>query len=70
MPKNYQLAATWYRKAADAGYAPAMANLGSLYEKGNGVPKDSLKAVDWYRKATDLGEQHAEQALRRLALTQ
>lgn len=47
-----------------------MANLGSLYEKGNGVPKDSLKAVDWYRKAADLGEQHAEQALRRLGLTQ
>jgi len=43
---------------------------GAMYENGEGVVKDRQQAVDWYRKAADLGEQHAQEALRRLGLTQ
>jgi uncharacterized protein len=44
-----------YRKAADAGNAVGMNNLGSLYEKGLGVTKDAAEAARWYQKAADAG---------------
>ena len=34
VPRDYALAAAWYRKAADAGDTIAMANLGSMYIQG------------------------------------
>jgi TPR repeat protein len=41
----------WYRKAADAGDADAMFNLGAmLAEQG-----EEDQAVQWYRKAADAG---------------
>lgn len=51
---NHAQAAVWYQKAADQGYAPAMIDLGQLYERGLGVPKDPVKAVNLYRRATGL----------------
>ena len=36
-----------------------MANLGSMYEKGNGVPRDSRMALDWYRRAAQAGNSSA-----------
>jgi TPR repeat protein len=44
-------AATWYRKAAEQGFAQAQYNMGSMYEKGQGVMQDYPQAVSWYRKA-------------------
>jgi TonB family protein len=44
---------TWYRKAADHGYAEAESKIGSLYEKGLGVPQDQSQAEGWYKKAAD-----------------
>jgi TIR domain/Sel1 repeat len=70
VPKDSLKAVDWYRKAAQAGNTSAMYDLGAMYENGEGVVKDRQQAVDWYRKAADRGEQHAEQALRRLGLTQ
>ncbi|APZ43661.1 hypothetical protein BW247_11650 [Acidihalobacter ferrooxydans] len=46
-------AASWYRKAAEQGYAPAEYELGSLYEKGLGVPQNYMTAASWYRKAAN-----------------
>src|SRR6202042_3988336 len=44
-------AVQWYRKAADAGNADAMVNLGALLaERG-----EEDQAVQWYRKAADAG---------------
>jgi TPR repeat protein len=38
--KDYQQARKWYDKAADAGHAGAMNNLGLLYTRGQGVGRD------------------------------
>ncbi len=54
-PPSFQKAAWWLRKSAKAGYAPAQAELGALYDKGEGVPKDVVQAATWYRKAARQG---------------
>jgi uncharacterized protein len=51
---DFASAATWYRKAADQGFARAAVNLGFLYEKGLGVPRDAAAALNLYRKAAGL----------------
>ncbi|MCX6929091.1 MAG: tetratricopeptide repeat-containing serine protease family protein [Verrucomicrobia bacterium] len=56
-------AASWYRKAADQGYADAQNDLGWLYWQGNGVPKDAVKATEWYRKAAEQGHMEAQSRL-------
>ena len=52
---NYNLAFSWYRKAAEAGNPNAMAYLGSAYLYGMGVDTDYQQALAWYRKAADAG---------------
>lgn len=42
---------SWYKKAADKGYAPAMNSLGAICEKKHAV----AEAMTWYRKAADRG---------------
>jgi len=37
LPKDDAQAVSWYRKAADAGDARAMASLGAMYETGRGA---------------------------------
>jgi hypothetical protein len=44
-----------WRPLADQGNSLAQANLGVMYEKGQGVPQDNSVAVSWYRKAADQG---------------
>lgn len=61
-----QLAATWYRKAADQGYSDAQFRLGSLYEHGYGVNRDIDQARIWYQKAADQGNAAAKDALQQL----
>ena len=41
------------RKAAYAGDAEAQRNLGNMYAKGEGVPKNDEEAAKWYRKAEE-----------------
>src|SRR5271157_1478903 len=53
---NYAQAASWYRKAAEAGDPLGMTSLGWMYENGIGVEKDYAQAVSWYRKAAEAGE--------------
>jgi localization factor PodJL len=48
-------AIAWYTRAADSGLAPAQYRLGSIYEKGLGVPKDLAAAQTWYSRAADAG---------------
>ncbi len=57
---DYGLAAQWYRKAADQGYSRAQINLGSLYERGEGVPQNVATAMNWYRRASGLKETELE----------
>jgi len=49
--QSYAEAATWYRKAAEQGYARAQSNLGTLYSNGQGVPQDYLLAYMWFTVA-------------------
>jgi TonB family protein len=58
--KNYSMALTWFRKAADQGDAAAQNNVGWLYQNGWGVQQDYSKAMAWYRKAADQGNATAE----------
>ena len=45
---------------AEKGDAEAQFFLGSVYQTGNGVPKDEVEAVKWYRKAADQGNASAQ----------
>ena len=50
--------ATTYRllkPLAEQGNAKAQYNLGFIYSKGQGVPKDDTEAVKWFRKAAEQG---------------
>ena len=53
--QDYAEAVTWYRKAAEQGYAAAQNNLGSMYLNGRGVGQDDAEAVSWFRKAAEQG---------------
>jgi TPR repeat protein len=56
----------WFRRAAEAGRASAMRQLGLMYEEGRGVAKDETQALEWYRKAAAAGSDEAREALSRL----
>jgi TPR repeat protein len=63
VPQDYATAVTWYRHAAEAGYADAQYNLGVMYRKGQGVPKDYAEAIKWYRRAAEAGDADAQAVL-------
>jgi tetratricopeptide (TPR) repeat protein len=54
--KDYAQARRLYDKAAAAGYAMAMNNIGGIYEGGDGVPQNYAEAARWYAKAVAAGE--------------
>ncbi|MCZ6847493.1 MAG: redoxin family protein, partial [Alphaproteobacteria bacterium] len=58
--RDYAEAARRFRNAAEQGYLRAQAGLGSLYEKGRGVPQDYTEALKWYRKAAEGGYVYAQ----------
>ena len=57
---DYRMAAFWYQKAAEQGYAPAQTNLGVLYMTGyEGVPPNRAVAVHWFNEAARQGNRAA-----------
>ncbi|MGE0712455.1 MAG: serine/threonine-protein kinase [Planctomycetota bacterium] len=48
-------AVVWLRRAADAGSADALANLGVLLSQGKGTPRDPAAANECYRRAAEQG---------------
>jgi TPR repeat protein len=60
---DYATAYTHYKALAEQGNAIAQFNLGIMYKKGRGVPKDYTKAVGWFRKAADQGDAIAQYQL-------
>ena len=53
---------TWTKKAAEAGHAEAMGNLGTLYSEGveeANVAADAVEALKWYRKGAEAGSAFA-----------
>jgi len=63
-PRNPQLAADLFFKAAIGGVADAQRNVGNLYEHGTGVPRSLMLAYGWYDLASRSGHEvarvHAE----------
>lgn len=57
IPVDYAKAAQWYQRAAAKKFAPAMQELGYLYEQGLGVPKDPLAGLNLQRQASGLGDE-------------
>ena len=55
VPKDFVLAAKWYRMAAEQGEAHAQNRLGSLYADGRGVPQDYAEAYFWLSLASSKG---------------
>ena len=51
-PQDYEEAVTWYRMAAEQGYAPGQRHLGVMYANGHGVPQDLVRAYMWYHLGT------------------
>ena len=64
---NYEEAAKWYDRAAQAGVIPATFRLGTLYEKGLGVKKDPDIAARYYMQAAERGNAKAMHNLAVLA---
>jgi hypothetical protein len=56
VPLDYSKAADWYQRAAHKKFAPAMQELGYLYEQGLGVQQDPLAGLNLQREASGLGE--------------
>ena len=56
----------WYQRAVEQGEPTALFNLGSLYRKGYGVPKNETKAMELYREAAGKGNAQAKQMLRKM----
>jgi hypothetical protein len=54
--KQWPDARSLYEKAAAAGYAMAMNNIGGIFEGGSGYPINNVVAAKWYQKAVDAGE--------------
>jgi len=61
--KDYKNAAEYFRKAAEDGHADAQFNLGILYIKGLGVPKNNEDALRWLGKAAGQGHTGAKKEL-------
>ena len=51
VPRDYEAAVRWYRRAAEQGDADAQNNLGVMYGKGQGVPRNYIEAYIWYSLA-------------------
>jgi uncharacterized protein len=47
-PPHFAEAAEWFRKAAEQGHLYAQSQLASMYQLGDGVPKDLVQAYFWY----------------------
>ena len=61
--QSYELAAEWFREAADQGHDESQYYLGRMYESGEGVIENIDEAMKWYKKAADQGNAYAEEAI-------
>ncbi|HWA89801.1 MAG TPA: tetratricopeptide repeat protein [Rhizomicrobium sp.] len=53
---DYAQALTSFREAADQGSPLAEDALGMMYDKGEGVERDSVASFVWFRKAAEAGD--------------
>ena len=55
VPPDQQVAVAWFQKAAEAGDADGMNNLGMMYLRGDGVERSFATAARWWRLAVERG---------------
>jgi S1-C subfamily serine protease len=55
IPKDVDIAVSWFNKAAEQDILQAQINLAYVYAKGKVVPLDKIKAAKWYLKAAEHG---------------
>ena len=65
-PRDYELAAHWYKGSAKPGYREAQRRIGALYALGYGVPKDYIRAYAWIKAAASQGSSRAQKNLDRV----
>lgn len=64
--KDYDEMVKWYRKSADAGYAPSQYRVAVGYAYGiAGLPKDESEALKWLRRSAEGGHKKAQKILGR-----
>ena len=64
--RDFAEALKWYRRAADAGYGPAIVNLALIYSGfggTTGIPANLPEAAKWLRVGADLGYAPAQAML-------
>ena len=59
----YEIALQEWETFAKDGNAGAQHNLGQIYRRGQGVPKNDKTAAKWYRLAADQGNAYAQNNL-------
>ncbi len=64
-PRNEARAVELFERAAEKGHKRAQLNLGTLYLRGQGVPRDLIQARAWLEKAAMNGDPYALYALGR-----
>ncbi len=57
---DYDTALKEFRPLAEQGETVAQWSLGIMYERGRGVPQDSVQAYRWYTLAAGQGDDLAE----------
>ncbi|MDP2329984.1 MAG: tetratricopeptide repeat protein [Reyranella sp.] len=64
-PRNEARAVELFERASEKGHRRAQLNLGTLYLRGQGVPRDLIQARAWLEKAAADGDPYALYALGR-----
>lgn len=59
MKRDYDLAFSWFTRAADNGCPQAMYHLGMCNANGFGTPVDQKAATRWYRESAERGDEDA-----------
>ena len=49
-----------WKPLARQGHANAQYNLGVMYDKGHGVPRNKVTAIKWYKRAAEQGVPQAQ----------
>lgn len=52
--RDYKLAMEWFLKAAEMGHPASIYDIGNMYYRKRGVPRDLEKAFDYYQRSADL----------------
>ena len=61
--------ATWYRRSVERGNSVGQLNLGDMYSRGAGVPRDRVEACFWLSLATAQGNAWSANRKKEIAAT-